>query len=381
MEPSEVLKDPNFRILNPDEERAVSLAYQHDLLAGFKSEPSSLAMTFSLLSPVDIGRLPSGKNILVLEIGGTHLYGGHFTIHNGIPTVDHGLKIEMMRKKFKDVDDFFEMVTSELDPILADASPDGLGIVFSFYGQVVKTKRGVDVLSNHNEKLAKEIVIPGIGSRPVGEMLLKALSKKYHYPEDIPIVTTNDTVAVALSAGTNMGVVVATGFNLAVRTPQGIVNTESGGFDKLPTHELARKVDRESMTPGRALAEKQIAGAYLGKQFAIATGIDDTTSEKVSKTLEHVDESDEYKLAQILRERSSQTVGIMIGTAINTFPDSFREETISIPVEGSLFWGMVGYAGMTKAFAERISGKHIEFLKIPESGRVGIGLAALSFVK
>ncbi len=377
----EVFKDPTFRRLTPEEEQSVSEAYKHDLLAGLRGESSSLAMTPSLLDSVEISKLPNDKTVLVIEIGGTHLYGGHFTIQDGKPHVDRGLKIEMKRKQFKDVEDFMEMLTTELEPVLSGTSADALGLVFSFSGKSVKTERGVDVLSRHNEKLSKGITIPGIGSKPVGELLLQKLSKKYHYKKDLPVVTTNDTVAVALSAGTSIGVIVATGFNLAVKTSQGIVNTESGGFNKVPKHELAEQVDRESTTPGRALAEKQIAGAYLGKQFAIATGSTDQSSERISEVLVNVNESDSYKIAQILRERSSQIVGILIGTAILTFSEEFPEDVVSIPVEGSLFWGMVGYAGMTKAFAEKTSGKKINFLKIPESGRVGIGLAALSFVK
>ena len=381
MRPSDVLKDPNFRKLTPEEEKEVSALYRKDLLAGLHSKPSSLAMIPSLLSPVDITRLPKGKKALVLEIGGTHLYGGHFSVQNGIPIVKRGLKIEMKRKQFDNVNDFFEMLSLELSPILADMEPDALGVVFSFSGNAVETARGVDVVSKHDEKLSKGIVIPGIGSGPIGELLLDALSKKYNYSENMPVVTTNDTVAVALSAGTSMGVIVATGFNLAVKTSQGIINTESGGFDKLPTHELVRTVDQESTTPGRGLAEKQISGAYLGQQFALATGSADRSSERISEILKQIDGEEECRVAQILRERSSQIVGIMLGTVINTFPESFTGESIDIPVEGSLFWNMVGYPGFTKAFTERISGKKINFLQIPESGRVGIGLAALSFVK
>ena len=149
---------------------------------------------------------------------------------------------------------------------------------------------------------------------------------------------------------------------------------QSGSFDG------SRAIIEKLLKVGN-FSEKQIAGTYLGKQFALATERHDLDATEISRVLNDGKADGEYKVAKILRDRSTQLVGIMIGTAIKTFPDVFTERLVNVPIEGSLFWRMPQYVERTQATAERISGSEINFVNIPYAGRVGAGVAALSFIK
>ncbi len=144
---------------------------------------------------------------------------------------------------------------------------------------------------------------------------------------------------------------------------------------------------------------KQIAGLYLGKQMKlIATRlaenglilpfpIESITSTTISQLLqlETIDQGSVTvvlrRAAQHLRDRSAQILGVMIATAIKTFPDQFPENTIKIPIEGSLFWNVPGYVDKAREVSERLSQKRVEFLNIENAGRIGAAVAALSFVR
>lgn len=379
MKPSEVLQDPNFRKLSLDEEATLAKAYRQELLAGLRGDLSSLAMIPSLLSPTDLTTIQEDKEALVVEIGGTHFYGARITVKDGVPQVKKSQRVERVGSKFSSAESFFEVLTKELADILEGNSPDALGIIFAFAADAIPTGTGVDLVAQGKNVLGKEVEIPGIGDAPIGEMLRKALSEKLDLSPEIPLVATNDTVAIELAGGANMGAAVATGFNLAYNTDKGIINTESARFDKIPLHRLAIKVDLESQKPGNALAERQISGLYLGRQFAIATRNDESSAVTISETLEK-GSGDVFEIAKILRDRSAQLVGVMVGAMITASPEMMLEEQIAVPVEGSLFWKMPGYASEVTQVATRIANKRITFKNIPDAGRIGAGVAALSLL-
>ncbi len=391
----EFLEQAGIRNLTPQEQRAVSQHYRGEMLAGLSGEKSSVMMFPSMLSPVELSSLKEGAEALIVEIGGTKLYGARVQIRDGEPHIDTSHEKKLPKKKFGSAQNFYEQIAKGVKPVLRGRQPSAIGIVYSFPGEAVLTKNGVDVLSP--EKLPKDFVIPGISEAKVGEAFRKVLHANYGLNIDIPTVVLNDTVAVLFSSGAKIGGVVGTGFNLAMQTPKGIVNSESGGFAVRPTHRFAQKIDANSGNTGKQLAEKQVAGLYLGKQIkAIAQelGLErlvprdkkgEITAESISKLLE--DQSmDPWTLilkeaAKRLRDRSAQIVGLVVATVINTFPEVFADEQIEIPMEGSLFWLMPGYKDRATSAAEELSRKKISFLNVNQAGRIGAAVAALSFAK
>ena len=394
---SEYLSRIGLRELSPVEEASFAFKYREELLAGARGEPRSVAMSPTLVSPVPLDSLREGSQAVVAEIGGTNLYAARVIVRDGRPTIVYATEKELPTVKFDSANDFYAMVADNMQPVLEQdmPEPDAIGFVYSFPGVSVHTPNGVGVLSP--EKLPKDYVIPGISQREVGGALLDMLNDKFGVDQDLPTVVINDTGAVLLSANAKIGGVVGTGYNLAMQTPIGMVSSESGGFNFPLSHDLARRVDEQSGNPGKQLAEKQASGLYMGKQMGMIVA-DTIGSMVATPTLEReatgklltdilrfhandpkVDTMKEG--ARMLRDRSAQIVGIMIGTAMNTFPEIFLEQTHHVPIEGSFFWRVPGYEQGVKEVAERVSGKKVVFQNIKNAGRLGAGVAALSLVR
>lgn len=392
---AEYFETVGLRGLNALEEAAVSSHYGQELIAGLAGLPSSVRMFPSHLKPVSIRELPENSEALVIEIGGTNLYGARIKVQDQKPAVLASHEDDLPTTHFENAQDFYETLIKSLEPILTGQTPQALAIVYSFPGEAVPKPNGVGVISP--EKLPKEFVIPGISRVEVGEAFLETLGKTHPIKTDIPTVVLNDTVAVLFSAEAPIGGVVGTGYNLAISTPKGIINSESGGFAIEPTHQLARAIDEKSSNPGKQLVEKQISGLYLGEQMKLIalqlsqTGvkvpfpIDEISSETITYLLQLENTDSDTVLLQEaagrLRDRSAQIVGVMIATAIRSFPEQFPQNRIRIPMEGSPFWKVPGYSARAKEAAERLSQKRIDFLNVENAGRIGAAVAALSFVK
>ncbi|OGE31903.1 hypothetical protein A2631_02150 [Candidatus Daviesbacteria bacterium RIFCSPHIGHO2_01_FULL_44_29] len=389
-----------FRPLSGDEVSQTTQAYRRHLEWGLAHHPQgSLAIIDTLLPKVGKSTTTDTRSVLVVEIGGTNIYGG--LVSRG--RVKDDFRGELPTRQFQDATAFFESIIEPLAPLIErSGQPDALGIVYSFPAEAVRTDLGVDVFSP--PKLPKEFVIPGIEQRPVGEAFLAVLAARFNFPR-MPIAVLNDTPAVLLAADAKIGGVIGTGYNLAFKHKGVLYNTESGGFSEVPDHFIAGLVDQKSQAQGRQKAEKQVGGMYLGAQirealrFLHKEGIlkIQPTSEVSAATISAVLRLDRKALAdQIpgnldidtlatltalvgrIRYRAAQLAGVMIGTMISTFPGEFGESVVNIPVEGSLFWRVPEFNQIAAVYANDVSGKEINFLEISQAGIKGAAVAALS---
>ncbi|HVT00721.1 MAG TPA: hypothetical protein VHE53_00630 [Patescibacteria group bacterium] len=386
----EFFERTNLRPLNEQEERQAVDDYITALKDGLDTHgEKGLPMYPSLLSSVSLSDLREGSQALIVEIGGTNLYGARVAIENSKPSIQDSQRAALPGREFRSADEFFAHIANGVAPMLDQGNIDAIGIVYSFPGQAVKTDGGVDIVSP--EQLTKEFVIPGISKLPVGQALRESLSQNYGIDANTPTSVMNDTVAVVFSDGAKLGGVVGTGFNLAADTPNGVINTESGSFSGFPLNELAKIVDRQSgrsgMT-GKYLAEKQISGLWLGQQMEIVAqelsreGIPHIPSNLDSETITNLLITTQgnpmlIEAAERLRNRSAQLVGVMIAGITKAFPETFTEEQLQIPVEGSLFWKVPGYKEIAQEVAKRLTQKSIHFVNIEEAGRIGAAVAAL----
>lgn len=396
------LRGKGFGPYSAHELRAASYAYGQQLLRGLYNESDGLPMYQTHLRPVDLSRLRGGSEALVIEVGGTNIYSGRVRVSGGSVELVESQMYPLQRIVFDSADDFYHAVSKNVAPSV-NFKPDALGVVYSFPGESFKTEFGVDV--NSAIDLPKGFVIPGIGLKPVGESLRERLSQDFGIPISIPVVVTNDTPAVLLAGGGKIGGVVGTGFNIAVATGRGIVNTESGSFNGVPKrHAYAEQVDTASENPGKQLAEKGISGLYLGRMFsAVVSDLksksklppflgNSLSSEDLSAVLdgypgvlkrygEHNINAEDIailnRVASVLRHRSAAMVGMMIGTAIKTFDGQFPEQKVLTPIEGSVFWGVPEYRTIVSFFAREFSGRELEFVDIKNAGLKGAGAAAL----
>lgn len=383
----EVLSDLGIREFSSGELVEIGEKYKKALLNGLEGK-SELSMYPSYLHPVDPQTLPEGKAALVIELGGTHIYAGIVKkTEKGIVLVE-SYQTGFPTRVYQSAEHFFTLVSDRLTPLLDHVKPDTLAIVYSHPAHNIPAKVGNEAVI---ESLSKEFIVPGITQEPLGAQVRKYFGTKYPYLLDLPTVSMNDTVAVLLSCGALVGGVVATGFNLAVATPQGIANTESGDFEGLPASTAYDEINRASKRPGHHAAEKRLSGMYLPEYFRIAvrelqkegyrvelpqplTGA--TLSGFLLKPAESENDKLYQRLSRILMNQSAQIVGELIGMALAVFHADAPPQ-LKIPVEGSFFWGMPGYTDEVRRVAEKASTKTINFVKIPDAGRIGAGVSAL----
>ena len=297
-------------------------------------------------------------------------------------------------------DKFFSTIAAGVAPLLHE-SFDSLGIIWSFPATIEKHTNGIDGISTVD--LSKELVIPGVEKAPIGDMLIRAM-REYNtaLPISLPRVVVNDTAAVLLANGGNLGGIVGTGFNFAFSHGGQIYNLEAGGFSEVPQTSLTRQLDSESERPGQYLAEKQVSGKYVEDLFTRGVhelGFDTTEkfqARDVSSILAGNYESLLQKLpsltpddiallqeqAAILVGRSAQIAASMVAGTIQEFPEDFSGESITIPIEGSFFAKTPGYKeAVTRYVEELLPEKSVSFVTVSQSGIKGAGVAALDLVK
>lgn len=411
------LKSHGVERLTRDEMKQISHDFAQHLHAGVHGESSSLATYPSLLSSHVLTMVDVGKKTLVVEMGGTNLYAAEVAITEDTGSVEPTIMkstshpYKNATKQFDTPEDFFDEAAGVAKEI-THRRVSSLGFVWSFPSRAELTEKGVDQMSPEN--LTKGFVIHGITKRPVGEQLFDSLKRVGIAVEDgANIAVLNDTVAVLLAGGGKVGGVIGTGFNLAVEYNGQIYNLEAGGFSEVPTNSLTKAVDA-MVSPGTYLAEKQVSGKYIGMQLDLVTdlliqegflhGVVKKADERLhTKHLSALLSGNREKLedvlsgltdaaftilqevATILRDRSAQIAGIMIGTLINETADKLPKDVV-VPIEGSFFGKTPGYQDvleqtMRGLLKDKTATKNITFKQVEQSGIKGAAVAALTVRK
>lgn len=293
----------------------------------------------------------------------------------------------MQTVKFPSAEAFFSYSADQVKAAMGDGKrPDALALIYSYPAEAMK------------------VSIPGISHAPVGLALVDKLVSEGVLEDRIPLLVLNDTPAVLLGhPNSKIGAVVGAGFNMAVDWNGVIRNTESGGFNKLPVPNYVRSHDQNSENPGKQLAEKQIAGKYVGEQFnsivrtLINSGIvqdlgtrrpltgrdiSSLLSSDIPSGFSRADKED----LDILREaawrlssRSARIFGLMAGAALkNVEPKIDQGVIVDVPVEGSFFWGAEVNKRIAMETASSIGGRQVTFSR--GSGVRGAADAALRLV-
>ncbi len=124
--------------------------------------------------------------------------------------------------------------------------------------------------------------VQGVEGREISRLFQAALKRK---GLDIRLAAlTNDTVGTLMAgayaeANCDVGLILGTGTNACypeavprvkgLKNPPGleeiIINTEWGGFDRVPSNRFDALIDQRSLHPGRQRLEKIVSGMYLGE--------------------------------------------------------------------------------------------------------------------
>ena len=370
----------------------VAHAFGKHMRAGLEGTKLSLMTIPTHLRPVDKGKLQVGEEAVVAEIGGTHFRSSIVKLDSAKdPEIAHEMLAMERKKKYDSAEEFFDELAVSVKAVANGAHPKALGIIWSAPTQDLKpTPEGIDGISV--AKLPKELVIPGVDKKYLGDFVIEALQRAgMDIPNNFPRVVANDTAAVLLANNATFGGIVATGFNFAFLHNKQMYNLEAGRFSEVPRNALTQAVDNASENPGDFAAEKQISGQYIGPAFTLALkelGISDReyTSADMSAVLSgelFADNANVRKVAENLRDRSAQLVGAMIAGAVKEFPEDFPDQEIIIPIDGSFFGKTPGYQEAVESHATDLldSKKRIVTKYVRESGMKGAALAALGEVK
>ncbi|MEL4105221.1 hypothetical protein AAFA46_00050 [Oscillospiraceae bacterium WX1] len=265
--------------IHPDNvsQRAVTAAFSADMSTGLSGLPSSLKMLPSFLSPG--GDLMEGETALAVDVGGTALkialtqvIGGTIEIITSDVSPVPGHMEEMT------IETFFAQLAERLLPFIRQCSR--VGISFAHAVAIAPDWDGRLI------SFSKEMKISGGEGLSIGRALSDQLQmagvtapKKF--------VVLNDATAVYLGGLTYLpetcqaptaALVLGTGINISyVETAERIfklpgtcrpaamvINTEAGGFDKLPLGSIDSAFLQTTDVPTSHVFEKLTGGRYLG---------------------------------------------------------------------------------------------------------------------
>jgi hexokinase len=270
-------EDPSGLIPSPEYLHHLVGIFQREMDRGLSAEPSSLKM---LPAYIHFVNPPSEQSAVAIDVGGSNL-------RTGLVTTDQEGKLSLTEMKScrlpaadrpVESGDFFVSIAREILEIVHDTG--NIGFCFSY---------PMEHLFDGDARaigLTKEIRINNLVGRRVGRALHKSLIQ-LGGPSMITrrITVLNDTVATLLAGmacdetqpegSEDLGLIVGTGTNMAynednrrigkipLSSGRQIINTESGGFDKIDQSDIDKTVDRTTENPGKQPFEKMVAGRYL----------------------------------------------------------------------------------------------------------------------
>lgn len=296
---AEILRNPEayfekvgLKILSADQ--MVKMSFQAGQRIEERIKQGKAYPTFLRPSNTEILKQCENQETIVIEVGGTNMRSSKWKVAGGDLTsskLSNGKLLDenkKEKKKFADSDEFFDDLFNALPKLkdLIKNNPEAtLSIVFSFPGQPVETEDGLDY--RVAKDLTKEFEIPGLNDSNFIQILNKYLKDKCKItPKKMALF--NDTANLLEN---NLGVVIGTGFNFALRmkvkqlrnilgkqdfAPDWdeeeymIVNTESGdlgvaqNFFRIDDpNSIINRIDQRSSKKGEAMDEKLISGMYL----------------------------------------------------------------------------------------------------------------------
>lgn len=195
----------------------------------------------------------------------------------------------------------------------------------------------------------KEHVFSGLVGLPVGEIIEIYLQNTLS--SNLSVTLANDAICLLLAGSTKAPWdslacgIVGTGVNFAIADGLGqAVNLESGNFNEFPKSQTLAAIDALSQTPGQALFEKEVAGAYLYQHFNeivrqqhLPYPLLKSTQELKKLALDgnsHAKELLEHSAGLV----ASQIAGILL----------YKQQSMLFLMEGSFFWEDDIYAELVK---------------------------------
>ena len=340
--------------------KEIASSLQAKIEEGLKKDGMEISDIPTFITPKK--DIVDGK-VLTLDWGGTNFRAAIVEFKEGKPFIIESKKKPLSAKEtagFRQDDLLNEMALLICDLHSLDESVTQIGYCFSY--PAASRLNGDAILL----RWTKEIDIPDMIEKPVGEPLMKYLNNFKHKKTTFHnIKVINDTVA-CLFAGlsetgfdTYMGLIVGTGTNMACLMPlnkieklhskeEGMipVNLESGNFRPPHLTVVDGLVDAMSINKGNQLFEKAISGGYVGEVFKTlffnkqikydfdGADLSDMINKPDGKP------EDQIKAAQWIYDRSAKLVAASLtGLAQVLVAQNPEIKNICLAADGSVFWG------------------------------------------
>lgn len=194
----------------------------------------------------------------------------------------------------------------------------------------------------------------------------------------IRVTAANDTICLLLSGMVSYrpnelaGGVVGTGLNFAFfEDEHTVVNLESANFNAFAQSSEGKIIDTKSSQKGKALFEKEVAGAYLFTHFNLLVAKQNLHYPPIRSTEELDILSRKRKpglsqLAKSILRYSAQLAACQIAGIAK-----FKKSNMVFVMEGSLFWKGHKYREIVEQTVQQLTRRNVHFTTVQHSGIVG----------
>lgn len=306
-------------------------SFLQEMDQSYRLTPTSLPFIKHSLSPKSI--------IKENEIFQTLVIGGSFYQKALMKKTNGNLKILNLNKgpqpPFLTIEDMMTFLETHVDPEVKV-------IALNFAYPMTPINRDC-LLDGTLQSGSKENTFFGLVGKNVGEEIEKYFKEKYN--REIRVSAGNDTICLLLSGLVHhrwdkiAAGIVGTGLNFAIFLDEATtVNLEAANFDKFPLSEAGKYIDSISASPGDALFEKEVSGAYLYKHFnyeAKKRGLnfEEINSTQQLESLIYHKDPQISKLAKEIIEYSASLVAAQIAGILE-----FSKRDLVFIMQGSLYW-------------------------------------------
>lgn len=251
-------------------------AFLQEMDNGLAGKTSSIPMIPTYLQDIDCSKIKKGKRVLLIDAGGTNFRSavgyfddnGQVVVKNLEKTAMPAIDREMTKQEF------YAQIAENVKRLADDT--DDVGFCFSYNVDMDKDVDGKVVM------FSKEVKAPEVVGTRVGAETLAAI--RAYSDKQRKIVILNDTVATLLGGmaqhqtgySSYVGYIYGTGTNACyiedtakltkvdgLTRGRMLINTESGGFDKLAQGQFDRLAALRTANPDTQRLEKMTSGRYL----------------------------------------------------------------------------------------------------------------------
>lgn len=226
---------------------------------------------------------------------------------------------------------------------------------------------------------SKEHTFIGLIGKTVGREIEQYIYKTLG--RHIEVTLANDTACLVLSGLTigkwneTAGCVIGTGTNLGFFADEHMfVNLESANFDKFTLSENAQAVDLLSASPGTALFEKEVSGAYTYQSFNYLVRTYYSSLSPINSGIElfTIAETPNHPAARIAQQIFKRSAYLLAAQIAGLY--HYRGyNVLTLVIEGSVFWknGLYRNELMQALRLLDVDQEAIQFRKVENSELLG----------